>query len=916
MSRKRLFLIDGSAQFYRAYFAFIRNPLINSKGENTSAAYGFSLFLNKLLKDEKPDYLGVVFDRKEPTFRHDMYDQYKATREKMPDEMVESIPRINELVKAFDIPIIECPFHDSEGKYAYEADDVIGALAKQGEEAGLDVFMATGDKDYMQLITDHIKVYSTRPGKDTEIWDKAYVNENYGLTPKQIIDYLALMGDSSDNVPGVPKVGKKTAQALLEEYGSIEGVYENIDNITKKAVQASLRENREMADLSRELVTIVTDVPVKLELDKLKAGTYDVNVLHALFKELEFNSMARALLEGGGDDALPEMKEYDAKKQKYELVDTPQKLAELAANLEKQSFWVFDTETTGLDPWRSEVIGFAFSWEKHSAYYVPMETEAGLTEELVVGTLKPLFENQDLKKGAQNIKFDALMIAQHGIQLKGGEFDTLLGAYLVDPGARQLSLDALAEKYLSYKMISIEKLIGKKGKNQKSMTDVPLEELNIYAGEDADITFQLVESLRPELEKVGVSSLLHDVELPLVDVLMKMESSGVCLDTDFLSKMSDDLGEQTKALQSEIYEMAGEEFNTNSPQQLGSILFDKLEIHIALGKRTPKRTATGQYSTTEAILLRYDAHPMVNKILDYRKLNKLKSTYVDALPKLISPRTGRLHTSFNQTIAATGRLSSSDPNLQNIPIRGQKGREIRKAFVPSEADRMIMSCDYSQIELRMMAHICGDEAFREAFERGEDIHASTAAAIFGENLADVTTDQRRKAKDVNFGIIYGISRFGLASRLGIKPPEAEDIISSYFARFPKIKKYMDDTIQFARDNKYVTTLLNRRRYVSEINSTNRNVREAAERVAVNTTIQGSAADLIKLAMIRIHHELEEHQLKARMILQVHDELVFDVPKGELDQVMELVIRQMETAMELDVPLKVDAGVGENWLEAH
>ncbi|MGH1362381.1 MAG: DNA polymerase I [Calditrichia bacterium] len=915
MSRKTLYLIDGSAQFYRAYFAFIRNPLINSKGENTSAAYGFALFLNKLLKDEKPDYLGVVFDRKEPTFRHAMYKEYKATRERMPDEMREQFPRILELIKAFDVPVIECPFHDAEGKYAYEADDVIGALAKQGEEAGLEVYMATGDKDYMQLITEHVKMYSTRPGKDREIFDVAYVKEEYGLTPAQIIDYLALMGDSSDNVPGVPKVGKKTAQALLHEYGSIEGVYENIDNITKKAVNASLRENRELADLSRELVTIVTDMPVELNLERLKAGTYDAKVLLELFQELEFNSMARALQEGE-EDALPELAGYDEKKQQYHLVDTPEKLKGFATDLAEQPFWVFDTETTGLDPWRSNVIGFAFSWKKHQAYYVPMTSEAGLTEELVVSTLKPLFEDANIRKGAQNMKFDALMIAQHGIKLRGAEFDTLLAAYLVDPGARQLSLDALAEKYLSYKMISIVDLIGKKGKNQKSMTDVPLDQLNIYAGEDADITFQLAENLRDELKKVGVSYVMHEVEMPLVDVLMKMESSGVCLDTEFLAEMSKELGEQTVALQSEIYEMAGEEFNTNSPQQLGAILFDKLEIHVALGKRTPKRTATGQYSTTEAILLRYDKHPMVNKILDYRKLNKLKSTYVDALPKLISPRTGRLHTSFNQTIAATGRLSSSDPNLQNIPIRGEKGREIRKAFVPSEAERVMLSCDYSQIELRMMAHICGDDAFREAFERGEDIHASTAAAIFDEKLEDVTTDQRRKAKDVNFGIIYGISRFGLASRLGISPPEAENIIQSYFNRFPKIKKYMDDTINFARDQKYVTTLLERRRYVPEINSTNRNVREAAERVAVNSTIQGSAADLIKLAMIRIHNELIEHKLETRMILQVHDELVFDVPEGELEQVKELVVRQMEGAMELDVPLKVDAGVGANWLEAH
>ncbi len=913
MAPPRLFLIDGSALYYRSYFAFIRNPLINSKGENTSATYGFTAYLMRILFDEKPDYLAVVFDTKEPTFRHHKYAPYKATREKMPEEMAAQYPRIVELTEAFGVARLE--------KAGYEADDLIATLAKRAERQGIETYMATGDKDMMQVLSPMIKMFNMRPGagKDSpEIIDAAHLQQDLGLRPEQVIDYLALMGDKSDNVPGVPKVGEKTARELLQQYGSIAGIYANLDKISKKAMHDTLVENRHLAELSRELVTLDTNAPLEVELEALRRPAVEAEKLVPLFEHLEFRSLIPRLREAGAQSAaMPALQtQFDAQKQNYHLVNTPEALQTLAEQLRRRDFFIFDTETTGLETFNAEVIGISFAWGKGEAYYVPLNDPANLPAQAVIAAFKPVFENPQIKKGGQNIKFDALMLYQHGIELQGIDFDTMIAGYLISPGARQNNLDALAEKYLNYKMIPIEELIGKKGKGQKSMAEAPVEKVSAYSCEDADITLQLKLVLQEKLRETGAEDLFREVEMPLVEVLLHVEKSGVSLDVPFLQEMSARLGENAERLQKEIYQLAGEEFNTNSPQQLGVILFDKLEIHRELNKRKPARTATGQYSTTEAILLRYSEHPVVNKILEYRKLAKLKSTYVDALPALISPRTGRLHTSFNQTIAATGRLSSSDPNLQNIPIRGEVGREIRKAFIPGAADHYILSADYSQVELRVMAHISGDEALKEAFARGEDIHSTTAAAIFDVPLDQVTPEQRRKAKEVNFGIIYGISRFGLADRLGISPDEAEEIIRHYFIRFPKVNQYMIDTIAFARQNKYVTTLLNRRRYVPEIADKNAAIRQNAERVAINTTIQGSAADLIKIAMIHIYKEIKARKLQSKMILQVHDELVFEAPENEVDILKPLIKEKMESAMQLSVPLKVDVGVGKNWLEAH
>lgn len=909
MSDKRLFLIDGSALFYRSYFAFIRTPLINSKGENTNASFGFANYLMQILYEEKPDYLAVVFDTKAPTFRHEMYPDYKANREAMPEEMAGQYPMVRDVTTAFGVPILE--------KDGFEADDIMGTLARQAEKEGILTYLATGDKDMMQLITPRVKMYSMRPGKASEVMDEAYVAENLGLRVDQIIDYMALTGDSSDNIPGVPKVGPKTAQKLLAEYDTLENIYDNLENISGKALKTNLSENRDKADLSRKLVIIDTDVPIDVTVGDLARRPVDLDRVLPILQALEFTNLATRLraAEADGPGAAPTgAGQYDPEQQHYHLVDTPEKLEKLAADLKALDFIVFDTETTGLDAFSSEVIGISLCWEAGTAWYVPLNAPS-LDGDAVVAALKPVFEDPGIGKGAQNIKFDALMLHQHGITVRGMAFDTMIANYLVSPTARQNNLDALASAYLGYTMISIDTLIGPKGKKQKSMADIPVEEVCVYAAEDADITFRLTEILREKLRESEMEALFHEVEMPLVTVLLEMEKHGVSLDTDFLAEMSETLGRDAERLMGEIHEIAGEEFNTNSPQQLGQILFDKLAIHQELGLRRPSRTKTGQYSTSENVLLRYKGHPAVQKILDYRKLTKLKSTYVDALPLLISGRDGRLHTSFNQTVAATGRLSSSDPNLQNIPIRGEIGREIRKAFVPADGHRML-SADYSQVELRLLAHISGDEGLREAFRAGEDIHATTAAAIFGLALDEVSPDQRRKAKEVNFGIIYGISRFGLAGRLGISADEAQQIIMSYFARFPKVNQYMTDVIGFANEHGYVTTLLNRRRYLPEIHSTNTTVRQNAERMAINTRIQGSAADLIKKAMIDIQNALTERELKTRMILQVHDELVFEVPEGEMEVVRPLVIEKMEGAMDLAVELKVDTGVGENWMEAH
>jgi len=907
-SKPRLFLIDGSAMFYRSYFAFIRNPLFNSKGENTSAIYGFALSLMKILLEERPDYIAVVFDTKEPTFRHKKYAAYKATREKMPDEMAEQYPRIVELVKAFNIPLIE--------KAGYEADDVIATMAKKAEEKNIDTYMVTGDKDFMQLISPSIKMLVVRPGKDVEILDLDALKKKYNLTPLQVIDFLALMGDSSDNVPGVAGVGEKTALNLLKEFGSLDNLYQNIHKVTKPALYKKLIEGKDNAYLSRELVTIDKNVPLEIDFEQLRRESPDIDKLKQLFQELEFRSLMQRLNEFDekGGYVIQDIKTTEIE---YVLIREKSQFDDLVDRLQKSDFFVFDTETTGLNAFDSDIIGISFSFKPFQAYYVPLiDNRSDLNMEEILAKLKPIFEDNNIKKGGQNIKYDGLMLYQHNIQLRGINFDTMVAHYLLEPGTRHHNLDLLAEKFLGYKMIPIEKLIGKKGKKQKNMLEIAVDEVVPYACEDADITFRLKEILEKKLKETDTYWLFEQVEMPLVAVLMEMEKNGVKLDVDFLHQMSRKLEEELKGFEKKIYDMAGIVFNINSPQQLGKVLFEELEIQKEIGGKRPSRTATGQYSTSESVLERFSKHPIVKNILEYRKLAKLKSTYVDALPTLISRRTGRLHTSFNQTVTATGRLSSSDPNLQNIPIRTEIGREIRKAFITENPEDFILSADYSQIELRIMAHLSGDPSLKEAFIRGEDIHASTAAAIFNIPIEMVNDDHRRKAKEVNFGIIYGISPYGLASRLGIEPDEAQQIIDNYFVRFPRVNDYMIHTIAFARKNKYVKTILNRRRYIPEIESKNNNVRQNAERVAINTTIQGSAADLIKIAMINIQNRLTAEKMQTKMILQVHDELVFEVKNSELETVKEMVKYEMENAIKLDVPIKVDLGVGKNWLEAH
>jgi DNA polymerase-1 len=906
--RERLFLIDGSALFYRSHFAFIRNPLINSKGENTSAIFGFASTLLKILSDEKPDYIAAVFDTKEPTFRHIKYKEYKATRQKMPNEMVDQYPRIVELVETFEIPFLEKP--------GYEADDIIATIAKVAESKEIETYMVTGDKDFMQLLSPLIKMYVIRPGKDQEILDLHVLKERYQLTPIQVIEYLALMGDSSDNVPGVPGVGEKTAKTLIQEFESLDNLYAKIDQISQKGLKQKLEEGKEKAYLSRELVTIDQQVPVEIDFGKMKMGKIDRQKVFDLFNELEFRSLierASQFVEGNG---LPSST-IETTDQQYVLVSTNDQLTELIKNLNQSKFFVFDTETSGLNVFNSEIIGLSFCLKPFQAFYLPLNDEASeFTANKALDQLRSVFESDKIAKGGQNIKFDGLMLNQHSIHLKGIQFDTMIAHYLLQPGTRQHNLDYLAQHYLNYQMIPIERLIGEKGKNQKNMADIAVSQVYPYACEDADITFRLKEILEKQLRETNTFGLFETVEMPLVSVLLQMEKNGVKIDVSVLKEMSGEISQNLLEIEKDIYQMSGTEFNINSPQQLGKILFEQLEIHKQLGNRRPPKTSTGQFSTSEPILERFSSHSLVNKILEYRKLAKLKSTYVDTLPSLISQRTGRLHTSFNQTIAATGRLSSSDPNLQNIPIRTEIGRRIRQAFIPQDSQDWIMSADYSQIELRVMAHLSGDKGLKEAFERGEDIHATTAAAVFNVPLQEINPDQRRKAKEVNFGIIYGISQYGLASRLGISTDEAQEIIQNYFIRFPRVNEYMIQTIAFVQKHKYVTTIRNRRRYIPEIDSKNANVRQNAERMAINTTIQGSAADLIKLAMIDIQKNFEKGKLQTRMILQVHDELVFEVKSSEMERIKQLVKKEMEGAIKLDVPIKVDVGIGKNWLEAH
>ncbi len=943
-SRERLFLLDGMALAYRAYFSFITRPLVNSKGENTSAIFGFINTLMKILSEEKPEHIAVVFDTREPTFRHKMYEPYKATREKMPEEMSAQMDKLKEVVEAFNVPLLELP--------GFEADDIMGTLARKAEREGIETFLVTGDKDFMQLLSPLVKMF--KPGKQGDEWetlDVASVRTKFGVAPDHVIDVLGLTGDTSDNVPGIPGIGEKTAIPLIQKYGTIENLLDNIDAIPQKGIQQKLREHKEKALLSKSLVTIETSVPIKADIHHLEAKPRDNSKLLKLFAELEFKSLLKKLsdtivqVDSTAKVELPEtaLDNIVNDKHTYHLVATEKEFDELVSKLKHSKLFVFDTETTGRDPLLAELVGLSFALRPREAWYVPVQPGSkqyalrvepklnrpkrgseslfpksdhlgqtwsvqGLAPNHVLTTLAPVFSNESTKKIGQNIKYDMLVLAAHGIETRGVLFDTMVANYVLRPDG-QHNLDALAVEHLRYKMISYDELTGT-GKNHKELRDIRVEEVADYSAQDADITFRLSETLTGKLEQQQLIKLCEEIEFPLIPVLADMERTGVTLDLTFLRKLSKELSHTLENLTRDIYAFAGEPFNVNSTQQLGKILFDKMKLSVI------RKTKTG-FSTDVGVLetLRHE-HPIVEKLLEYRQMQKLKSTYVDALPELMNPTTDRLHTSFNQTVAATGRLSSSDPNLQNIPIRSDIGRSIRKAFIPADAHHCILSADYSQIELRIMAHISGDEAMRQAFQEGEDIHATTASKVFGLPAADVTRDMRRKAKEVNFGIMYGIGPFGLANRLDISQSEAKVIITKYFERFPKVNQYIFDTIARTKQAGFVTTLLGRRRYLPDINSRNGNIRSNAERQAINMPIQGTAADMIKLAMIGIHTALGKKQLHANMLLQVHDELVFEVAKNDERETKKLVIEKMKTALPLSVPVEVEAGSGENWFEAH
>ncbi len=920
--KKRLFLLDAYALIYRAYFAFIKNPRYNSKGLNTSAMLGFTNTLEQVLKDEKPTHIAVAFDMRAPTFRHQMYKPYKANREEMPEELRTSIPYIRRLIEAYNIPIVE--------KEGFEADDVIGSLAKKAEKEGFTVYMMTPDKDYAQLVSEHIFMYKPkRNGNNAEVWGLPEVAENFQIErPEQVIDILGLMGDSSDNIPGCPGIGPKTAMKLIGEYGSIDGIYENIDKLQGKQKER-LVEHEEQVRLSRKLAEIILDVPLELDVDLLKAREADMAQLRQLFSELEFRTqLARlgvkeapqelqfeqgTLFGGSMEPVVAEEKTSDdisTVEHQYHMMDTPELRANLRADLCIQDSFCFDTETTGLDPHTAELVCLSFSFKAHEAYCVPLPDNFDGAK-AIVQEFKSIFEDERIVKVGQNIKYDILMLSYYDVKTAGPLFDTMVAHYLIRPEQKH-NLDYLCGIYLNYQKVTTESLIGKKGKNQRSMRQLPLEKLKEYACEDADLTWQLVEALEPELQKEGVKSLFNDVEMPLVYVLAEMELAGVKIDKENLKTYAVQLQEQIITIEKEILDLAGEPFNVSSPKQLGVILFEKLKIDA-----NAKKTKTKQYSTSEEVLLKLkERHAIVGKVLDFRSLKKLLSTYVEALPELVNRKTGKIHASFNQAITATGRLSSNNPNLQNIPIRDENGREIRKAFIPSDSNHRFLSADYSQIELRIMAAMSGDQHMLEAFLRDEDIHASTAAKIYGVQLKDISSDMRRKAKTANFGIIYGISAFGLSQRLNISRSEAKELIDGYFENFPDIKRFMDKSIENAREKGYVQTILGRRRYLNDINSANAVVRGIAERNAINAPIQGSAADIIKLAMVNIRKRLIENRLHSRLILQVHDELNFDVPLDELDTVSKIVKEEMEGAYNLNIPLTVEMNAGNNWLEAH
>lgn len=929
MSKNKLFLLDAYALIYRAYYAFIRNPRINSKGQNTSAIFGFINTLEEILKKENPSHIAVAFDPPGLTFRHEEFEAYKAQREATPEDIKMSVPIIKEVIRAYNIPIIEV-----EG---YEADDVIGTIAKMVDKNIYDVYMMTPDKDYGQLTEPNVYIYKPKFGSSgfETLNDKA-IMEKYNLTsPEQMIDLLGLMGDSSDNIPGCPGVGEKTAEKLLLEFGSIENLLQNTDKL-KGALKKRVEENKEQIILSKYLATIKTDVPVELDEKSLARKDKNAEAITQLFEELEFRALLKRVLnveevptkkapksdpaqgslfdmfdesDTSDDDMPKEETDLSKIKHSYHFIESESEMTDLCNKLCKEKYVAMDTETTGVDAITAEMVGMSFSFKENEAYYVSVSSnkDEATTQ---VAIFKPFFEDESIQKIGQNIKYDILVLKNYDIEVKGKLFDTMVAHYLINPELRH-SMDYMAQNYLNYKTISIENLIGPKGKNQKTMRDIDPKIVSEYACEDADITLKLRNILAKELKTNNLEKLFNDIEAPLIYVLADMEWSGVRLDLDKLADLSKELNIELINIEKEIIDMAGIDFNVNSPKQIGEVLFDKLKI-----SAKAKKTKTGQYSTNEEELQKLkDTHPIIDKILDQRGLKKLLSTYIDAFPQMVNNKTGKVHTSFNQTVAATGRLSSTNPNLQNIPIRDARGKAMRRVFIADEGSKFVSS-DYSQIELRIMAHLSKDVNMIEAFNNNQDIHAATASKIFKVPIEEVTPEMRNKAKTANFGIIYGITAFGLSERLNIPRGEARDLIDEYFTMFPDVKKYMDDSINTAKENGYVETIYGRKRFLSDINSRNAIVRGYAERNAINAPIQGSAADIIKVAMIRIYNELKNRNLKTKMILQVHDELNFNVPTDELEEVKTLIVTEMENAFKLSIPLKTDIGVGDNWLIAH
>jgi len=909
MSKEKLFLLDGMALAYRAHFAFIKSNLMNSEGISTGPIFGFARTIEQLLAEEQPTHIAVAWDTHAPTFRHKMDDQYKANRPPQPDELKVGIPLIKEMMDYYHINNIE--------QDGFEADDIIGTIAKKAGADGVETYLVTPDKDFMQLVTQHVKMYKPlNSSKGFDIIDIDGVIDYFGVGPDKVIDVLALIGDTSDNIPGVSGIGKKGAPKLIKEYDTIENLVDHAEEVSAKRAREGLLEGKEQALKSKEMVTIVTEVPNTISWDKLNWEKPDQIKLYEFYKRMQFRSLTKtyAPVEEGQTDLFTESREPSITTLKdvetdYRLVDSSEKLDELVSELSSKKVFCFDTETTGTDPMRAEIVGISFSWKKGTGWYIPTLKGQDLELKEIKEKLKDIFNDEDKTAVAHNLKYDYLVLKNLGLTFRNKMFDTMLAAYLIDPN-QKVSMDKLAEEILQYKPVPISALIGK-GKKQKTMDEIDVSEVAPYACEDADITWQLYEIYKKELKDHDLEHVAYDIEFPLSKVLAEMEYRGVYIDKEFLNSLSAELDAELKEITQKIYEIAGEEFNINSTKQLGEILFEKLDLPVK------KKTSTGKPSTAENVLVQLadEKYEIAELLLTYRTLSKLNNTYVAALPKLIHPETGRVHTSFNQHIAATGRLSSSNPNLQNIPIRTERGREVRKAFSAPEGT-VILAADYSQIELRVIASIAEDEAMKQAFKDGEDIHSRTAKEVFElESLNEVDGNMRRKAKEVNFGIPYGVSKYGLASRLDISNDEAGDMIENYLTRFQGVDAFMKSIVEEARKDGFVKTLTGRRRFIPDINSRNFNRKSFAERTAINTPIQGTAADIIKIAMLNLEEKLKNHP-EWKMLLQVHDELVFEIPESDVDEAKELISDVMQNAMDIGVPLDVEAGIGQNWLEAH